>query len=225
MIPVASAKELVEVEQAAERIAAGISNWITRRVAHRLINAGLVLQSLNAYDHQCRATFGPLLSFSPGWPQDQRTEAVSRIDIFVQEQVIYRTLQRNLPALRKYVNRQLYMPSDRRQAGKRLADAGGGYEKLMLKVREAKGVWLWTNRTNPEEAVDFRPMREEIRNGTDAAKVTSWATSIYEPIQRDGESLLDAVNYGYGLFADDITNRHVKLVNLKDLDINLSGVK
>lgn len=96
MLPVTSAKDLESLERTAERLASKFSNWSTRRAAHRLVSAGLVLQSLNAYDYECRAAFGLLLSFSAEWPEARRVEAACVVDNFVTKEVIYRILQRNL---------------------------------------------------------------------------------------------------------------------------------
>ena len=211
-------KELTEIEKAAERIVKEVSNWLNRRVAWRLINAELVLQSLNAYDHEGREAFGPLLSFSTEWKQNRRNQVAKSVDDFVGREVIYRTLQRNLPALRKYVDRRLYMPAARRLAGRRLVAAAGEYEKLMMDVRKTKGGWVW------EPGPEVIAISERLRNGQDAPGVIAFAESIYGPMRDNGRRLLDAANDGYGLFADDIVNHHAKLVDLKDLGKDVSGV-
>jgi hypothetical protein len=126
----------------------GAQNWRDGRAALLLYHAGLTVGSLKAYDHECRATYDPLVSFSSEWSQADRSNAWDRVRRFANVHKIYPVLQEHLPALEEYVERfrtgrlapirRLLTPTAQQQAAARLVTAARDYQMLTVTVRHKK---------------------------------------------------------------------------------------
>lgn len=200
----------------------GAQNWRDRRAALLLYHAGLTIGSLKAYDHECRATYEPLVSLSSEWSQADRSNAWDQIQRFTNVHKIYPVLQEHLPVLEEYVERfrtgrlapirRLFTPTAQQQAAARLVKAADDYQMLTAAVRYQKVQLMraWQPIITIQEILEGSP------------QVRSDAEAMLRPILSDGWRLLDEARAAYGVVQDNVLRRHTRLIQWRQLMIDLS---